>query len=683
MNIINPYIHGGDEVAFDGFGNASRSFDGVSDYIDLGDSNDFSFGDGSNDSPFSISAWIKPNAHSFRILTKYNNDTTTREYTFTTDSSNRLIAYLYDQSSSSAIVRRCSSNLMSNYFGQWVHVVMTYDGSSTITGLKCFINAVREDDLDGGFGNYVSMENTNESAKIGVNGSTAYSNGNIADVRLYNSELSTTDISDLYNGTNITTNLVGHWIKDTPSLLDHAGSNDGTNYGSSWSPDNPSPAVEFGDASRSFDGSDDYINIGDVLDSVFAGTGKQFTVTAWIKTTTLENTDFFSKYLATGDQRSFLCRVLSDGNLAMVMSGDGAFGSNRFGRQTDTAPISANTWHHVAITYDQTATGDHLRMWVDGTEDATLTDWLSNGTFTSIYDGTANLRISGIDGGVNENWGGNIADVRVYDTDIPDSAIEGLAIGTDYQTNLVGWWLDDDDDVLDNAGSNDGTNDGSTYSLDNPSDKVEYGGASRSFSGGDRVHVADNVDLPTGSQTVSVWAKLNQTNLDQDLVSHWDIGDLSFIIFMPSSTGGQIRFYVSDDGSSNTFVQSTISLVASEWAHITCVFVPNTKMSIYIDGALAVEETSNIPSGLHDTAEKLSFGRREVFTGTPLNGKLADVRIYDTDLSSTEVYELYKGVDHRTNLIGQWLTNSDDVEDKAGTNDGTNYGSTYSTDAPL
>ena len=219
---------------------ASRDFDGVSDYIDLGDSDDFSFGDGSNDSPFSISAWIKPNAGSFRILTKYNNDTNTREYTFTIDSSNRLIALLYDQSNSNTIVRRCSSNLMSNYFGQWVHVVMTYDGSSTHAGLKCFINKVREDDLSTGSGSYVSMENTNESAKIGVNGSTAYSNGKKADVRLYNSELSTTDILNIYNGTTDRTNLIGQWLTNSDDVIDHAGTNDGTNFGSTYSTDSPS-----------------------------------------------------------------------------------------------------------------------------------------------------------------------------------------------------------------------------------------------------------------------------------------------------------------------------------------------------------------------------------------------------------------------------------------------------------
>ena len=35
MDIINPYIHGGESVAFDGFGNRSRSLDGSSDYISM------------------------------------------------------------------------------------------------------------------------------------------------------------------------------------------------------------------------------------------------------------------------------------------------------------------------------------------------------------------------------------------------------------------------------------------------------------------------------------------------------------------------------------------------------------------------------------------------------------------------------------------------------------------------
>ena len=225
----------------------------------------------------------------------------------------------------------------------------------------------------------------------------------------------------------------------------------------------------FGNASRSFDGTDDYIDMGDVLDSVFAGTGKQFTIAAWVKTTAFDNGIFLGKYVTTGSQRQMFFRVTDTGELACLLYGSGGT-SPIWGRRTDTSTLTTGAWHHVAITYDQTATGDYLRMWIDGTEDASLVDYFSSGTFSSIYDSTAPLQISGVINGTSSQWGGNLADVRIYDTDIPDSAVVGLSNGIDYQTNLVGWWLDDDDDVLDNAGTNDGTNNGSTYSTDGPAD---------------------------------------------------------------------------------------------------------------------------------------------------------------------------------------------------------------------
>ena len=225
------------------FGRASRYFDGQNDYVDFGDTDDFSFGDGSNDSPFSISAWIKPKSTSeFRIFSKYNNTTNLREYTFTTDTSGRLVLLLKDPSTNANLLRRCSSNNMSNYIGQWVHVVATYDGSSNESGMKCYINAVREDDLSSSSGSYIAMENTTESAKTGTNGLSTYADGNLADVRIYDTDLTSTDVSNLYNGTNITTNLVGHWLTDNDDVEDKAGTNDGTNFGSTYSYDAPFPA---------------------------------------------------------------------------------------------------------------------------------------------------------------------------------------------------------------------------------------------------------------------------------------------------------------------------------------------------------------------------------------------------------------------------------------------------------
>ena len=49
----------------------SLAFDGTDDSVDCGDAAAFSFGDGSDDSAFSISAWIyMTDATNFGILTK-------------------------------------------------------------------------------------------------------------------------------------------------------------------------------------------------------------------------------------------------------------------------------------------------------------------------------------------------------------------------------------------------------------------------------------------------------------------------------------------------------------------------------------------------------------------------------------------------------------------------------------
>ena len=456
------------------FGKASRVFDGVNDYIDLGDSDDFSFGDSINDSPFSVCAWVKmTDATLFRFLVKSSNNNNT-EWLLANGSDDRLTWAIYDASMS--VYRGIRSQFsLTQYENQWIHIAATYDGrggSNANDGMSCYLTTV------GGSttklarnifaaGTYVAMHNTIAPARIGEF-NNVYGNGSMADMRLYSKELSSAEVQSIANGTHLETNLVGHWLTNPDDVKDYAGVNDGTNFGSTYSFDNPLGDGEFGSASRSFNGTSHYIDLGDVLDSVFAGAGKKFTIASWVKTTVLENTDFLSKYLSAGNQRSFTCRVLSDGNLAMVMSGDGEFGSNRWGRQTDTSPISANTWHHVAITYDQTATGDYLRMWVDGVEDATLVDWLSNGTFTSIYNGTADLQISGIHGGFNELWGGNIADCRIYDAALSAQDIFDISRGYDLRTNLIGHWLTNKDDVDDYAGTNHGTNNGSTYSLDAP-----------------------------------------------------------------------------------------------------------------------------------------------------------------------------------------------------------------------
>ena len=59
MDIINPYIHGGEALTFDGFGNRSRSFDGVNDVISIPDNADIPTG------AQTWACWVKPSRLTF------------------------------------------------------------------------------------------------------------------------------------------------------------------------------------------------------------------------------------------------------------------------------------------------------------------------------------------------------------------------------------------------------------------------------------------------------------------------------------------------------------------------------------------------------------------------------------------------------------------------------------------
>lgn len=220
----------------------------------------------------------------------------------------------------------------------------------------------------------------------------------------------------------------------------------------------------FGNASRSFDGGD-WIEIDDgQIDGASV-----LTVSAWIKLDTLGlNQSIIGCRNGVGPAANdsafrFIVRTT---NQLDVLWGDG---TGFFVSTLDGGTIPSGTWTHVAAVAD--SSGDCTR-YINGTATGTVDDMSTYG----VLDTNNNSGNFGIGARVASTTSkdlflsGNIADVRIYNADIGASAIADLASGIDYQTNLVGWWLDDDDDVLDNAGTNDGTNNGSTYSTDGPAD---------------------------------------------------------------------------------------------------------------------------------------------------------------------------------------------------------------------
>jgi len=216
----------------------------------------------------------------------------------------------------------------------------------------------------------------------------------------------------------------------------------------------------FGNASREFllASSQDIV----VADSASFPTGAQ-TWCCWMKADVigLNAYTLLGKNVDAGSQRSGRLRISGAGGRKELQAYFSDDGSSLVSVISPNNSITVNTWHHVAVTF--TPSG-FLKLYIDGVEDGSTTT-----TMTSIYDGTAPFCIGSLDN-TQQYFDGHIADARIYDADIGVTEINNLYNGIDYQTNLVGWWLTDEDDaVTDFAGTfADATNNGSTYSTDSP-----------------------------------------------------------------------------------------------------------------------------------------------------------------------------------------------------------------------
>jgi hypothetical protein len=132
----------------------------------------YSFGNGTVDTPFSVGAWIRPNAIVTNVIMgKYDSAGGVEEWRFFIDSSGLLSLELHDASASATEIAVSAAALT---VGQWVFVVGTYDGTETAPVVNLYVNASAVNDgSTTESGTYVAMENTAAPLTIGCSGVTA------------------------------------------------------------------------------------------------------------------------------------------------------------------------------------------------------------------------------------------------------------------------------------------------------------------------------------------------------------------------------------------------------------------------------------------------------------------------------------------------------------------------------
>jgi len=174
---------------------SSVALDGTDDYLSINSASELVFGDGS-DLAFSISSWVYIDTLSnFTILTKgvYSS---TGEYHVRMTGGQKMQLVLYD----GAAFQSCFINQALST-GQWYNFVFTYDGrggTSAKDGILGYLNGSPATLSRSSSGSYSGMSSSAAPLYIGRNGSN-YSDGLVDEVAFFNSELSASNVTAIYN----------------------------------------------------------------------------------------------------------------------------------------------------------------------------------------------------------------------------------------------------------------------------------------------------------------------------------------------------------------------------------------------------------------------------------------------------------------------------------------------------
>jgi hypothetical protein len=124
----------------------------------------------------------------------------------------------------------------------------------------------------------------------------------------------------------------------------------------------------------SFDGTDDYIGVGDhnALSFVDGAGDKPFSILAWVNLSTEATSSgaVFSKDQNTGtwtDRREYLFIVRTAGNVGLTLNDKSDVNAFIDGR-TANGVVTLGAWHHIAATYDGSKNETGITIYVDGVD---------------------------------------------------------------------------------------------------------------------------------------------------------------------------------------------------------------------------------------------------------------------------------------------------------------------------
>lgn len=369
-----------------------------------------------------------------------------------------------------------------------------------------------------------------------------------------------------------------------------------------------------------FDGSNDVLPIPDAATLDFDAT-TDFTVEAWVKTTSTSAGDIVSK--RTNDASDgYALKFVANGTVSGVV--DGALGSVTV---TTVVTINDGKWHHVALAVDRNGSGDIVgaKIYIDGVERATGAQ--------AGADTLANAAKLGIGG--NSNIPGNyfngwIDEVRISNTLRYSSAFTPSASAFASDANTMALYHFDGSILKDTSGN-------ALHSyLSNTSTQNPTGTASGkfgngySFDAGDSVTVDDNnaidfVDRASNVDfTVEAWIKTNSPSADGNLIAKKvdaTLANVGYLVKYINATNS-VTAYLSD-GTTQITVTNAANVNDGGWHHIALTADRNGSAYLYVDGTAGAAQDMNSVVNTISNAQNLIIG-------SGFKGMIDEARISNT-----------------------------------------------------
>ena len=402
-------------------------------------------------SAFTTSVWINPDVHNGAdAIIGWGNLTNNQSNVIRLNGTGGLYHYFFNND---------LSITTGSLVGKWTHVVLTFDGTTR----TFYINGVVP---SSGSNTPTGVNVQGQNLRIGSRPDNGeYFNGQIADVRIYDTALTANQVSDIFNETKIWhlaknvvksslvfktndsnknqerlkidnnvestgdisidepqyqedlfSDLVGWWKMDG-NLNDSKFNDNGTATGTTFTGD------RYGNGNKAylFDGVNDYITFTGAAKSsspIFKLSESNFSISCWFKTITnqgspLEQTIVSKAY--DGSDKDFMI-WLNSGKLEFHTE----IGSNNHKYSTDDS-VPLNRWNHVVASISVSSLQMTVRLYLNGKLlSGTYNDNPSD-RYLTTHDNFSkhkvNLYIGStyyIGGSASYFFKGSISDVRIY-----------------------------------------------------------------------------------------------------------------------------------------------------------------------------------------------------------------------------------------------------------------------------